>query len=364
MTVGPSLCVLLEGGQVLCENDERRFEPIALSADATALSAGSAQTCALLASGRVTCWGCRARDGTATAQVRLSLPLMKRIAVGESVACGVTTDDKVVCWGALDHSQGRGHDVCSDVELETVAGPTRGLTAIALSPEAKTAEVWALDAAGRVLRRAERPRINEGYSYDTVRRWAPLASVPAPGRVVELGVGGLFDAWWFPWEDGCTLGLNGAVRCLREPLERPIKNGKYWWSYAHACALLSDGRVTCWGDNRFGQAPPNVELPQHATALAVGGDYSCALLADQTVSCWGADYVHGAPDAHCPAYCGYNVCDPYPRPVENLTKVTLLRTASNGTRVLCAVTSDRWLVCLDRGYAQRRPRTRCESRPG
>lgn len=65
----------------------------------------------------------------------------------------------------------------------------------------------------------------------------------------------------------------------------------------HACALLDDGTVRCWGDNTEGQLgdgtttssaiPVSVSGITTATAIAVGAAHNCALLADGTVKCWG-----------------------------------------------------------------------------
>ena len=69
----------------------------------------------------------------------------------------------------------------------------------------------------------------------------------------------------------------------------------------HACALLLDGAVACWGNNYSGQlgdgttrdrhAPVRVEGVSGAVAVSANGNSSCALLADGSVVCWGVDYV-------------------------------------------------------------------------
>jgi alpha-tubulin suppressor-like RCC1 family protein len=66
---------------------------------------------------------------------------------------------------------------------------------------------------------------------------------------------------------------------------------------ANTCALLSGGRVQCWGQNPFGElgngTTTNSYLPvpvsgiTNAIAIATGPDHSCALLSGGGVQCWG-----------------------------------------------------------------------------
>ena len=66
----------------------------------------------------------------------------------------------------------------------------------------------------------------------------------------------------------------------------------------HACALLDDGAVMCWGRNNAGQlgvsggdrdTPQSVNLGTGRTAKSIhaGGHFSCAILDDDSVKCWG-----------------------------------------------------------------------------
>ena len=69
--------------------------------------------------------------------------------------------------------------------------------------------------------------------------------------------------------------------------------------YGHACALLSNGTMRCWGENIEGQLgngtatnpgtaqPVTVSGISGATAVTTGAYHTCALLANGTLRCWG-----------------------------------------------------------------------------
>ncbi|MCU1367997.1 MAG: hypothetical protein JWN39_3636 [Ilumatobacteraceae bacterium] len=78
---------------------------------------------------------------------------------------------------------------------------------------------------------------------------------------------------------------------------------------SHACALLDDGSVKCWGNNIFGQLgqgsiailgdqsnemgdhlpPVDLGTGRTATAISAGTNHTCALLDNGTVKCWGVN---------------------------------------------------------------------------
>lgn len=65
----------------------------------------------------------------------------------------------------------------------------------------------------------------------------------------------------------------------------------------HACALMSSGKVKCWGANQWGQLgdaadlasslPVDVALPDTAIAIAAGEYHTCAIVSQGDVMCWG-----------------------------------------------------------------------------
>jgi hypothetical protein len=83
----------------------------------------------------------------------------------------------------------------------------------------------------------------------------------------------------------------------------------------HTCALIEDGTVRCWGANGVGQVgdgtfenrpAPTVVLDANGGPLrgvaqiAVGKAHACALMKDGTMRCWGGNYrgQQGSADKH------------------------------------------------------------------
>src|SRR5262249_32650965 len=68
---------------------------------------------------------------------------------------------------------------------------------------------------------------------------------------------------------------------------------------SHACGLLGDGTVECWGYNYYGQlgdgtntnrsTPVAVSWLSHVLQIVAGTYHTCALIDDGTVKCWGSN---------------------------------------------------------------------------
>ena len=56
---------------------------------------------------------------------------------------------------------------------------------------------------------------------------------------------------------------------------------------AHSCALSSNGSVSCWGSDEFGQL--RAPADERFTSITAGNVHSCGLRSDGTAVCWGSD---------------------------------------------------------------------------
>src|SRR5262245_54035880 len=56
----------------------------------------------------------------------------------------------------------------------------------------------------------------------------------------------------------------------------------------HTCGLASDGKVTCWGSELYGEATPSP-----GTFIDIEGSpwHVCGLRDSGAIECWGADHV-------------------------------------------------------------------------
>lgn len=82
---------------------------------------------------------------------------------------------------------------------------------------------------------------------------------------------------------------------LFQPGARPLRS--LATGSSHSCAILWDGKITCWGENTYGQlggAGPDrslgdktIDLPGGAIQVAAGSRHTCAIGGDGRVHCWG-----------------------------------------------------------------------------
>jgi alpha-tubulin suppressor-like RCC1 family protein len=303
-----------------------------------ALAVGGNHACALLVDHTVRCWGENASgevgagffDGGAIAPALVAMPTVvagvsgsTQIAAGGygmglGTSCATASDGGVVCWG----SNGNGA-LGLGANGDAGTRPTESLTPLPL----------ALDS------------------------------------VAQVSLGGLF---------GCALTNDGGVACWGDnsenelgrtleagsadptptvvPLPQPataVTTGKY-----HACALLADRSVVCWGAGDHGAigqlvdggvATPSAVNGIAATGITAGEVSTCAIVTDGGVVCWGGNQGgqlgRGNVDAG-------PLLDPAPQPVALPPGTTALQLAS-AVGSTCALLSDRSVWCWgDNAYGE------------
>jgi alpha-tubulin suppressor-like RCC1 family protein len=201
------------------------------------------------------------------------------ISAGQHHVCAVLDDDSVKCWGLNNRGQ-----------LGLGDSSNRGQLASQMGDD--------LDAVDLGTNRTAM-MISAGGSYtcalldnDSVKCWGRNANG-------QLGHGDTLDRGDGSGEMGDALP---AVNLGTGRTAKMISAG-----YSHTCALLDDGSVKCWGLNDYGQlglgefsnrgdgpdemgdALPAVDLGTGRTAKMIdaGNYHACAVLDDDSVKCWG-----------------------------------------------------------------------------
>jgi hypothetical protein len=217
---------------------------VQLPAPASHLAAGGNAVCAILGDDSAWCW---ADDWTPNAPVEIGTGVAQMAIGAGGLVCLLATSGGVTCLENI------GTPFQSDVRpgMGSVALGGHRATSIALGDESLFV---ALDD-GSVL------------AWDTTT--SPLSVAGTP-----------------------VAGVSNAVAVTAAG---PASGG----SGEHACALLADGNMVCWGQNDDAELGSGTASSPSSTALAVNGangasqvtagvEHTCARLRDGTVSCWGA----------------------------------------------------------------------------
>lgn len=264
------------------------LKPIALGSGRKALSvsAGNDYTCAVLDDGSVKCWGSNdaGRLGTElsanlqapdpVASVKLGRKAKAVSASADGVTCALLDDGTLKCWGNIWYTTHADFaELGGSPGIGDFTGEISGLPALTFSGGSpvqsliagRVSSVILSDGSLRLWGTASDGQLGPGVIY---RGLTPteLAAVSS----VELGA-----------------GLTAKAVAL---------------GALHACVLLNDGNVKCWGGNSAGQlglgstetinAMPSelkaVLLGEHrALGVAAGQSHTCAILDDGTLKCWG-----------------------------------------------------------------------------
>ena len=190
-----------------------------------------------------------------------------RVTAGQSHSCAVLSDGRVFCWGQLDASA-LSH-VLSPLLIEVASGSDLNLSAGA--GPVTSADVALVAGAGFTCAKA---------ASGQVLCWGD-------NSFGQLGDGSILGSSIRAVQ---VMGLNDAVS---------VSAGDN-----HACALRTDGRVSCWGANGSGQLGVNdsavseahrpmdvVDQPADVAEIACGGSHTCLRTSGGAVYCVGSNSV-------------------------------------------------------------------------
>ena len=325
--------------------------------NATAISAGSGHTCALLSDQSIKCWGNGPWElGDRTWRNATSLPVpvsgittATAIAAGGSHTCALLSDKSVKCWG-YDYAS-----LIRDGLLSTVVTPPISVSGIttATAITAGDAHTCALllDQSVQCWGSNDSGQLGDG----TFNATSTPVSVSSMITATAITAG---DA------HTCAILIDQLIQCWGENRSGQLGDGTFHRTSApvsvlgittataivagegHTCALLSDQSVKCWGSNNYDKlgdgtfhstsTPVSVPGITTATAIAAGENHTCVLLANQSVQCWGNDYYGQLGDGTFDSWTG--------RPVSvfGITNATAIAAGSSHT---CALLSDQSVKC-------------------
>ncbi len=218
----------------------------------TTISLGNWHHCVLLNHGHVTCWGTNA-----------------------SGQLGFGNTDGIGEWRFENPSGASLPEVNLGAGRTASAIAVGGMSSCALLDDGQV-KCWGANSAGQL-----------GLG-DTANRGDEPGEMGDNLPAVDLGTG----------RTAKTIAMSGIVNDMRVPA-----GGE------HACAILDNGQVKCWGDNAVGQlglgdtanrgdepgemgdSLPAVDLGTGRTAIAISvePDFACAILDNGQVKCWGGN---------------------------------------------------------------------------
>jgi alpha-tubulin suppressor-like RCC1 family protein len=237
----------------------RRLSPVEVRgvSSAVSVSAGDHFSCALLRSGRVRCWGGNANGELGNGETslhRYRTPVLVRglaSAVQLSSAalhsCALVAGGKVKCWGSDTYGQ-LGYVTPYAVTVRGIASATAVASGGGALP-GNIAENHSEFSCAAGFRAAELPVPVRGMrgATDVVAGVQHACAIFNGGslacwgdnRAGELGTGSVSRSSP-PVAVGGIFGATGVAA-----------GGNF--GSDHTCALLATGEIRCWGDNRYGQ---------------------------------------------------------------------------------------------------------------
>lgn len=327
-------CVLLNTGEIKCFDESSfgqlgngtsywdQFSATTVSGinNAINIDTGRGHACAVLSDGKIKCWGdnqygqlgdgsnyLNPNLGCIANSILADYPLYKcltpvfvsgisnakQVSTGTGTSCSVLLDGKVNCWGFPF-----GNTPTIFPDIENVEKISVGNTDTCVLLIDGTIKCWSIGATFGV------------YSFST-SELTPI-TISGISNAIDLSVGAtnacvvLFDGTIKCWGRNMYGQLgNNAVSDFSEIITIPVEVSgisnatSVSVGYTHSCALLSDGKIKCWGRNNLSQlgdgTTVNSSIPVDVLNISNvvdiysldRGNYNLALLSNGEIKIWG-----------------------------------------------------------------------------
>lgn len=242
------------------------------------------------------------------------------LAVGLSMSCAVLDNGSLMCWGSDGQGQlGDGGQMANQVRPNTFVDLPDGRNVVEIHAVRTHACALLDDGAVWCWGYGSHGELGDGTT-NTYSSPTNAVILPAGRTAVSIGLGGY-----------------------------------------HACAILDDASMVCWGLDNFGQGghgqdnndpratPATVAFPEGREPVQVDGGeaHTCALMNDGGVMCWGRDHVGQLGDN------GTNANQYEPGSNAMLPDGRRATSISMGGHLSCAVLDDGTLACWgENNYGQ------------
>jgi alpha-tubulin suppressor-like RCC1 family protein len=280
---------------------------------AVSVSSGLHHVCAALGNGSVQCWGSDSdgqlgRGGTVRADSSVPVTVAglthaTRVAAGDDHSCALLATGGVSCWGRNNRGQ-----LGNGAPISAGAFSLTPLAVVGLS-----GPVSALDAGGDHACAIVGGFV-QCWGYNSAYQLGNNSNTASSTPVIAIGLTGA-SSISVGFNNSCAIA-NGVIWCwgnasqyqsfyplvttsLLTPQLTTVAATNVAAGYSHSCAVQPDTRVACVGANLYGQIgnlTTDVALIAQistaanligATQVSVGTNSSCARLSNGQVWCWG-----------------------------------------------------------------------------
>ena len=284
------------------------------------IAAGDKHTCAIAVDDTIWCWGDNTysqlgssaftNEFSWTPVKTTALPgarIAKRIVAGANHTCVLATDGTVWCWG----QNGNGNlGIGSFLNQGDPAKADLGGSALVISAGGSTTCAALSDDSLKCWGKGSTGQIGNGANLLSNGLPVNVSLVPDSSTVAHIEIGATHScaisvagaAWcWGEFTNG-RLGTTASSNAVTPAATASLGGlaAEVAAGGAHTCALLTNGTITCFGNNNTGQlgqaittasssTPIVVTLVATATHVSVGKQFTCALLSTAAVHCFGDD---------------------------------------------------------------------------